>query len=68
MGCGTRSVTFAEASGIWGELVAGAALAVNSRSVPRRTRDELGWTPRHVDLIDDIRNGSYRERYQAGAA
>jgi len=63
MNCETRSVTFGEACGIWGELVAGAALAVNSRSVPRRTRDELGWEPMHLDLIEDIRSGSYRERY-----
>jgi nucleoside-diphosphate-sugar epimerase len=66
MGCETRSVTFEEGCEIWGELVTGAALAVNSRSVPRRTRDELGWEPREIDLIEDIRNGSYRARY-AGA-
>lgn len=64
MDCETRSVTFAEACEIWGDLLAGSGLAVNSRSVPRRTRDELGWEPKHFDLIDDIRNGSYRERYQ----
>jgi nucleoside-diphosphate-sugar epimerase len=63
MGCETRSVTFEEGCEIWGELVTAAALAVNSRSVPRRTRDELGWEPREIDLIEDIRNGSYRARY-----
>lgn len=67
MACETRSVAFAEACEIWGDLVAGAALAVNSRSIPRRTRDELGWEPRHIDLIDDVRNGSYRKRYGSGA-
>jgi nucleoside-diphosphate-sugar epimerase len=67
MACATRSVTFAEACEIWGELTTGAALAVNSRSVPRRTRDELGWEPRRLDLIDDIRNGSYRQRYRPSA-
>jgi nucleoside-diphosphate-sugar epimerase len=66
MGCETRSVTFAEACELWGDLVAGAALAVNSRSVPRRTREELGWAPRRLDLIDDVRNGSYRRRYGSG--
>lgn len=67
MSCETHSVTFAEACEIWGDLVAAAALAVNSRSIPRRTRDELGWEPQRLDLIDDIRNGSYRRRYRPAA-
>lgn len=63
LGCEARSVTFAEACEIWGEQLAANGLAVNSRSVPRRTRDELGWEPKHLDLIDDIRKGSYFERH-----
>jgi nucleoside-diphosphate-sugar epimerase len=60
MECETESISFARSCELWGELLAGNGLAVNSRSVPRRTRDELGWEPQHLDLIDDIRNGSYR--------
>lgn len=63
LGCEARSVTFTEACEIWGEQLAANGLAVNSRSVPRRTRDELAWEPQHLDLIEDIRNGSYFERY-----
>jgi nucleoside-diphosphate-sugar epimerase len=43
-----------------------AALAVNSRTQAVRSRSELGWTPVHTDLIDDIRQGSYREAFEAG--
>jgi nucleoside-diphosphate-sugar epimerase len=60
MECQTESIGFERACEIWGERIASIALAVNSRSVPRRTREELGWEPVHLDLIDDIRNGSYR--------
>ena len=38
-------------------------IAVNSRSRSPRARSELGWEPKRVDMIDDIRNGSYREAY-----
>ncbi len=60
MECETESISFQRSCEIWGELLAANGLAVNSRSVPRRTREELGWEPLHLDLIDDIRNGSYR--------
>lgn len=64
LGCETQSIDFAQACEIWGELPAGAGLAVNSRSTPRRTRAELGWEPKHIDVIEDIRSGSYKTRYQ----
>ncbi len=60
MQCQTESISFERACEIWGERIASIALAVNSRSVARRTREELGWEPRHLDMIDDIRSGSYR--------
>jgi NAD dependent epimerase/dehydratase family enzyme len=25
-------------------------------------RDELGWSPTHPDLVDDLRHGSYRQQ------
>ncbi|TZG25734.1 NAD-dependent epimerase/dehydratase family protein [Sphingomonas montanisoli] len=61
--CPTRSVTFEEGCGIWGEQIAGVALAVNSRSIARRSQQELGWKPRHRDIIHDIRAGSYFEKH-----
>jgi nucleoside-diphosphate-sugar epimerase len=63
MQCPTRSVDYNEACHIWGPVMTQFGLAVNSRSRALRTRRELGWVPRHVDLVDDIRNGSYRDAY-----
>jgi nucleoside-diphosphate-sugar epimerase len=58
-----RSVTYEEACKVWDEVIVKFGLAVNSRSIARRTRTELGWVPEHVDLIADIRSGSYRQAY-----
>jgi hypothetical protein len=63
MDCEAQSVSFERACEIWGDLVAAAALAVNSRSVARRTSSELGWKPSRTDIIEDIRKESYRERF-----
>lgn len=64
MGCGTRSVTFEEAQEVWGERIGPLFFGVNSRSRAVRTREELGWTPRHLDVVEDVRRGSYRARYR----
>ena len=64
MGCGTRSVSFEEAKEIWGERIGPLFFGVNSRSRAVRTRDELNWVPQHRDVIEDVRNGSYRARYR----
>lgn len=63
LGCSTRSVSFEEACEIWGVQIASIALAVNSRSIARRAKSELGWSPRNLDLIEDIRTGSYRIQF-----
>lgn len=68
VGCETQSLDYEEACALWGEFWVDIALAVNSRSVARRTVAELGWVPRHVDVIEDIRSGSYREDYERQAA
>lgn len=65
-GCGTKSLNYDEAVALWGNVWVDLALAVNSRSIAKRTVEDLGWSPRHRDLIDDIRNGSYLESYKAG--
>ncbi|SEJ95404.1 Nucleoside-diphosphate-sugar epimerase [Sphingobium sp. AP50] len=68
VGCETQSLDYEAACELWGSFWVDIALAVNSRSIARRTVAELGWNPRHLDVIDDIRNGSYRAAYQAAQA
>ena len=63
MGCETRSVSVEQAAEIWGPVIARLLFAVSSRSRAVRSRAELAWSPRHLDMIDDIRNGSYREKF-----
>ncbi len=63
MACEARSVDMQEATEIWGPVIARLLFAVSSRSRAVRSRKELAWSPQHLDMIDDIRNGSYRKRY-----
>lgn len=65
VGCATKSLDYDQACALWGDIWVDLALAVNSRSIARRTVEELGWMPRHLDVIEDIRNGSYRDAYLA---
>jgi nucleoside-diphosphate-sugar epimerase len=62
-GCPTRSLDYDQAVELWGAPWVDLGLAVNSRIRAPRTRAELGWTPAHVDLIEDIRHGSYKQAY-----
>ena len=59
MRCEARSVSFAEACEIWGEMYADLFFGVSSRSRAVRSRRELDWEPTIFDLIEDIRHGSY---------
>lgn len=63
MGCDPRSIGYDEMCSLWGKLDAPYRFAVSSRSRAVATRRDLHWEPRHIDLIDDILNGSYRERF-----
>lgn len=65
VGCETQSLDYEAACALWGSFWVDIALAVNSRSIARRTVDELGWVPKHLDVIADIRTGSYRDAYRA---
>jgi len=65
MGCEARSVDTAEAIEIWGERFAPLFFGVSSRSRAPRTRAELGWKPRYLDVIGDICYGSYKNRYSS---
>ena len=64
--CDTKALDYEASCALWGDVWVDLALAVNSRSIARRTVEDLGWAPRHVDVIDDIRNGSYRAKFQDG--
>ncbi len=63
-GCEAKSLSYEAACELWGTLYVDMAVAVNSRSIATRTVAELGWQPKHIDVIEDIRNGSYAERYR----
>lgn len=68
VGCETKSLNYQEACDLWGAFWVNIALAVNSRSIAQRTVAELGWEPKHIDVIEDIRNGSYAAKYRQGLA
>lgn len=63
MDCQARSVTLDEAKEIWGAFAGPLYFGVSSRSRAPRTRRELGWTPQHTDLLEDVRRGSYRAAF-----
>lgn len=65
MNCDARSISYDEMCDLWGKLDAPYRFAVSSRSRAVATVRDLGWAPRRLDLIDDILNGSYRERFSA---
>jgi len=47
-----RSVTVDEANQIWGKFFTGLVFAACSRSRAPRTRTELGWAPRYLDVAE----------------
>lgn len=55
-----RSVDFAEGVRRWGKFETLIGMATCSRSRSPRTRQELGWTPRHLDLLADVGHPDYR--------
>ena len=63
-GCPTRSLSYEEAVKLWGAPWVDVGLAVNSRIRSPKIRAELGWVPTQVDLVADIRTGSYRNAYE----
>ena len=64
MGCPARSVSVDEAKDIWGAFAGPLYFGVSSRSRSPRTRRDLSWQPRHLDVIEDVRHGSYRDRHR----
>jgi nucleoside-diphosphate-sugar epimerase len=60
LGLPVRSVDLAEGIRRWGKFETLIGMAVNSRSRSPRTRRELGWRPRHTDVLADIGHSAYR--------
>jgi nucleoside-diphosphate-sugar epimerase len=55
-----RSVSRKEVDTIWGAFLTAFVLFEN-RPSNRRAVQQLGWQPQGVDILTDIRSGSYRE-------
>jgi len=55
-----RSVSREEAQAIWGEFLAAFVLFEN-RPSNRKAVQQLGWQPKGIAMLTDIRSGSYRE-------
>ena len=54
-----RSVGFEEATEIWGRFGAIIAFSVCSRSRSPLARRALGWSPLHLDMLDDVGHPAY---------
>jgi nucleoside-diphosphate-sugar epimerase len=55
-----RSVSREEAEAIWGKFLT-AFVQFENRASNRKAVQQLGWQPEGIDLLTDIRSGSYRE-------
>ena len=58
-GVEARSVSIDEAREIWGPFIGPLFFGVSSRSRAAVSRRDLGWSPTHLDLEQDILTGSY---------
>ena len=54
-----RSVSREEAEVIWGAMT--AFVQHENRAANRKAVQELGWQPKGVDMLTDVRSGSYRD-------
>jgi nucleoside-diphosphate-sugar epimerase len=64
LGVATRSLSMEEAFEVWGKFRALIVMGASSRSRSPRARDELGWAPEHLDMLDQV--GEPRLRALAG--
>jgi len=60
LGLTARSIDFAEGVRRWGKFETLIGMATCSRSRAPRARRELGWTPRHHDILADVGHPAYR--------
>jgi len=57
----SRGVDFAEAERLWGRFFALIIMSTCSRTRSPRARTELGWQPRHLDMLSDVGHPAYLE-------
>jgi len=55
-----RSVSREEAEARWGQFLT-AFVQHENRASNRKAVQQLGWQPKGIDMLTDIRSGSYRE-------
>jgi nucleoside-diphosphate-sugar epimerase len=55
-----RSVSREEAEARWGQFLT-AFVQHENRPSNRKAVQQLGWQPKGIDMLTDIRSGSYRE-------
>lgn len=55
-----RSVSREEAEAQWGQFLT-AFVQFENRSSNRKAVQQLGWQPKGIDMLTDIRSGSYRD-------
>jgi hypothetical protein len=55
-----RSVTREEAEAKWGPFLT-AFVPFENRASKRKAVEQLGWQPKGIDMLTDIRSGSYRD-------
>lgn len=60
LGLATRSIDFATGVACWGKFETLIGMATCSRTRCPRTRRELGWQPRHPDMLSDVGHPAYR--------
>ena len=56
-GCPAKSITMDEAIELWGKFATLIVMGASSRSRSPRSRQELGWAPARLDLIDSLLKG-----------
>jgi len=59
LGLVARSVDLSEGIRRWGKFETLIGMATSSRSRSPRTRRDLGWAPRHTDVLSDIGHPAY---------
>ncbi|XRM42514.1 hypothetical protein ABZX51_005731 [Aspergillus tubingensis] len=70
LGVGVEVVGFEEAKRVWGEFFAGF-LSTENRASGGKAMRVLGWVPKKVGIVEEVRHGSYvalAERLRSGAA
>ncbi|MCW9705560.1 NAD-dependent epimerase/dehydratase family protein [Fodinibius salsisoli] len=63
LGDETTSISIDEAIDRWGPEAAHFAFGANSRINADKARKLLGWNPKHRSILDDIEEGSYKQKH-----